>query len=157
MTQRHAMPPCLCLIMSLSLPFGIQEHLPTLKELTRSRFRPLLCNVQAGWGALGGVIAQYRTVLTAAAMTPWIDRVRFERDCCPMFNVRTANLARASLHRMWSSHTSNLPWIEWERTAIDGLSVLAAVNLECALARLVLAALLCLTSCFRFRKTQTHV
>jgi hypothetical protein len=30
---------------------------------------------QAGWGALGGVIAQYRTVLTAAAMTPWMDRV----------------------------------------------------------------------------------
>mmetsp|Transcript_30231 Transcript_30231/g.50050 ORF Transcript_30231/g.50050 Transcript_30231/m.50050 type:complete len:169 (-) Transcript_30231:96-602(-) len=28
----------------------------------------------AGWGALGGVIAQYRTVLTAAAMTPWMDR-----------------------------------------------------------------------------------
>jgi len=27
----------------------------------------------AGWGALGGVIAQYRTVLTAAAMTPWMD------------------------------------------------------------------------------------
>ena len=27
----------------------------------------------AGWGALGGVIAQYRTVLTAAAMTPWVD------------------------------------------------------------------------------------
>jgi len=29
----------------------------------------------AGWGALGGAIAQYRTVLTAAAMTPWMDRV----------------------------------------------------------------------------------
>ena len=29
----------------------------------------------AGWGAIGGVIAQYRTVLTAAAMTPWMDRV----------------------------------------------------------------------------------
>merc|ERR1719311_1097405 len=28
----------------------------------------------AGWGALGGAIAQYRTVLTAAAMTPWMDR-----------------------------------------------------------------------------------
>jgi len=28
----------------------------------------------AGWGALGGVVAQYRTVLTAAAMTPWMDR-----------------------------------------------------------------------------------
>lgn len=28
----------------------------------------------AGWGAIGGVIAQYRTVLTAAAMTPWMDR-----------------------------------------------------------------------------------
>ena len=28
----------------------------------------------AGWGALGGVIAQYRTVLTAAALTPWMDR-----------------------------------------------------------------------------------
>ena len=28
----------------------------------------------AGWGALGGVIAQYRTVLTAAAMTPWMDQ-----------------------------------------------------------------------------------
>ena len=27
----------------------------------------------AGWGALGGAIAQYRTVLTAAAMTPWMD------------------------------------------------------------------------------------
>merc|ERR1719230_399194 len=27
----------------------------------------------AGWGAIGGVIAQYRTVLTAAAMTPWMD------------------------------------------------------------------------------------
>jgi len=27
----------------------------------------------AGWGALGGAIAQYRTVLTAAAITPWID------------------------------------------------------------------------------------
>mmetsp|Transcript_38609 Transcript_38609/g.66272 ORF Transcript_38609/g.66272 Transcript_38609/m.66272 type:complete len:203 (-) Transcript_38609:41-649(-) len=27
----------------------------------------------AGWGALGGVVAQYRTVLTAAAMTPWMD------------------------------------------------------------------------------------
>ena len=27
----------------------------------------------AGWGAVGGVIAQYRTVLTAAAMTPWMD------------------------------------------------------------------------------------
>ena len=27
----------------------------------------------AGWGAIGGVIAQYRTVLTAAAMTPWVD------------------------------------------------------------------------------------
>ena len=24
----------------------------------------------AGWGALGGAIAQYRTVLTAAAITP---------------------------------------------------------------------------------------
>ena len=28
----------------------------------------------AGWGALGGAIAQYRTVLTAAAITPWMDR-----------------------------------------------------------------------------------
>lgn len=28
----------------------------------------------AGWGALGGAIAQYRTVLTAAALTPWMDR-----------------------------------------------------------------------------------
>ena len=28
----------------------------------------------AGWGAIGGVIAQYRTVLTAAAITPWMDR-----------------------------------------------------------------------------------
>jgi hypothetical protein len=28
----------------------------------------------AGWGAVGGVIAQYRTVLTAAAMTPWMDK-----------------------------------------------------------------------------------
>jgi hypothetical protein len=28
----------------------------------------------AGWGALGGAIAQYRTVITAAAMTPWIDK-----------------------------------------------------------------------------------
>ena len=28
----------------------------------------------AGWGALGGAIAQYRTVLTAAAMTPWMDK-----------------------------------------------------------------------------------
>lgn len=28
----------------------------------------------AGWGAVGGVIAQYRTVLTAAAITPWMDR-----------------------------------------------------------------------------------
>merc|ERR1712113_25863 len=28
----------------------------------------------AGWGAVGGAIAQYRTVLTAAAMTPWMDR-----------------------------------------------------------------------------------
>ena len=27
----------------------------------------------AGWGALGGAIAQYRTVLTAAAITPWMD------------------------------------------------------------------------------------
>ena len=81
MTQRHAMPPCLCLIMSLSLPFGIQEHLPTLKELTRSRFRPLLCNVQAGWGALGGVIAQYRTVLTAAAMTPYMYGLERWNDC----------------------------------------------------------------------------
>ena len=26
------------------------------------------------WGAIGGVIAQYRTVLTAAAMTPWMDK-----------------------------------------------------------------------------------
>ena len=26
-----------------------------------------------GWGGIGGVIAQYRTVLTAAAMTPWMD------------------------------------------------------------------------------------
>lgn len=28
----------------------------------------------AGWGALGGAIAQYRTVLTAAAITPWMDK-----------------------------------------------------------------------------------
>ena len=28
----------------------------------------------AGWGALGGAIAQYRTVMTAAALTPWMDR-----------------------------------------------------------------------------------
>ena len=27
-----------------------------------------------GWGGIGGIIAQYRTVLTAAAMTPWMDR-----------------------------------------------------------------------------------
>lgn len=27
----------------------------------------------AGWGAIGGAIAQYRTVLTAAALTPWMD------------------------------------------------------------------------------------
>ena len=39
----------------------------------------------AGWGAIGGVIAQYRTVLTAAAMTPWMDR------CAPPARHRNAS------------------------------------------------------------------
>merc|ERR1719217_650934 len=38
----------------------------------------------AGWGALGGIIAQYRTVLTAAAMTPWMDRVVVKPYVAPL-------------------------------------------------------------------------
>jgi len=38
----------------------------------------------AGWGAIGGVIAQYRTVLTAAAMTPWMDRTVVQPYVAPM-------------------------------------------------------------------------
>merc|ERR1719389_545635 len=38
----------------------------------------------AGWGALGGAIAQYRTVLTAAAITPWMDRTVVQPYLTPM-------------------------------------------------------------------------
>ena len=42
----------------------------------------------AGWGAIGGVIAQYRTVLTAAAMTPWMDRCVCRLDLPPPHTAR---------------------------------------------------------------------
>jgi hypothetical protein len=42
---------------------------PPLSTLVRAQFLAF----SAGWGGVGGVIAQYRTVLTAAAMTPWMD------------------------------------------------------------------------------------
>uniref|UniRef100_A0A7S0P1Y8 Uncharacterized protein n=1 Tax=Calcidiscus leptoporus TaxID=127549 RepID=A0A7S0P1Y8_9EUKA len=38
----------------------------------------------AGWGAVGGAIAQYRTVLTAAAMTPWMDRTVVQPFVVPL-------------------------------------------------------------------------
>ena len=40
----------------------------------------------AGWGALGGAIAQYRTVLTAAALTPWMDRTVVKPYLAPMID-----------------------------------------------------------------------
>lgn len=43
-------------------------------DLTNQEGQVKFLAFSAGWGALGGVIAQYRTVLTAAALTPWMDR-----------------------------------------------------------------------------------
>ena len=40
----------------------------------------------AGWGALGGAIAQYRTVLTAAALTPWMDRTVVKPYLTPLID-----------------------------------------------------------------------
>lgn len=40
----------------------------------------------AGWGALGGAIAQYRTVLTAAAITPWMDRTVVKPYLTPLID-----------------------------------------------------------------------
>ena len=38
----------------------------------------------AGWGALVGAIAHYRTVMTAAALTPWMDRTVVQPYLTPM-------------------------------------------------------------------------
>jgi len=48
----------------------------------------------AGWGALGGVIAQYRTVLTAAAMTPWMDANVVKPYVQPMIDQMKGNEAK---------------------------------------------------------------
>lgn len=64
----------------LTLPFG--PPFPQLLyfiaqgewiDLTQQEGQIKFLAFTAGWGALGGAIAQYRTVLTAAAMTPWMD------------------------------------------------------------------------------------
>ena len=62
----------------------------------------------AGWGALGGAIAQYRTVLTAAAMTPWSAR---HQPCSPPAGPRqcAASLLSARARRSGPQRGAALP------------------------------------------------
>ena len=55
----------------------------------------------AGWGALGGVIAQYRTVLTAAAMTPWMDECVLP---CRSARLEAPHVIDVRLVRRWMCH-----------------------------------------------------
>lgn len=78
---------CESVFWVLSFPFsevayflGTGEWIDLLSQEGQLKFLAFT----AGWGALGGAIAQYRTVLTAAALTPWMDREVVKPYLSPM-------------------------------------------------------------------------